>query len=157
MLRLFLFFPLLLLSQDVFTLPDETNHFIYTFSKELSKADKEVHIFSSKLNEYTLISTLKKLSKKKVPLHIFTSELSQEDNKASYLSLLVGVHVYSLAEHKDRLIKGSLVCIDDKKLYLSTQSLDKVSLYSDYAFVVVKETKCKHLFNKLKEKSTKIQ
>ena len=157
MLRLFLFFPLLLLSQDVFTLPDEADHFVYALTQELSKADKEVYIFSSKLNEYKLITTLKKLSKKKVPIHIISSDLRNDENKALYLNLLKGVHLYELVEHEDRVLQGSLLCIDDNRLYLSSDALDKVSLYNNYAFVLSKQTACNFLFKGLIAKSTKIQ
>ena len=157
MLRLFLFFPILLLSQDIFTLPDEADHFIYTFTKELSKADKEVYLFSSKLNEYKLITALKKLSKKKIHIHIISTDIENEDNKASFLNLLEGIDLYTLVQHEDRVIKGSLLCIDDKKLYLSSDSLDKASLYNNYAFILVKNTECNYLFKRLIDKATKIQ
>ena len=157
MLRLFLFFPLLLLSQDTFSLPQEAEHFVYTLSTELIKADHEVYIFSSQLNEYKLIAALKKLSKKGVPIHIISADLKHQENKASYLSLLKNIHLYTLVQHEDRIIKGSLICIDNKKLYLITERLDKVSLHHNYAFAIAKKTDCKHLFTKLLGRSTKIK
>ena len=157
LLRLFLFFPILLLSQDVFTLPEEADHLIYTLTQELSQADKEVYIFSSKLNGYKLITTLKKLTKKNITIHIISADLSNSKNKASYLNLLEGVHLYTLVEHEDRVIKGSLLCIDDNKLYLSSASLDKVSIYNNYSFVLSKQTECNYLFKRVINRSTKIQ
>jgi len=157
LLRLFLFFPILLLSQDIFTLPQEANHFIYTFSKELVKAEQEVYIFSSMLNEYELINALKKLSKKGVSVYIISRDLRKEDNKASYLSLLKGISLYILPQHKSRDIKGSLICIDNKKLYLSSESLDHASMYNNHAFVSVQQRQCQDLFKRMIGISTKIK
>ena len=158
MLRLFLFFPLLLLSQDLFTLPDEAAHFMDSYNKDLLDAKKDVYLFSQEINDYTLERTLKKLSKKKISIIIITQEeRTPKNNKAYYLNLFEGVTLYTLPSNAQRVLKGSLTCIDNKKLYISSDSLDKLSLHNNYSFALRKKIPCNVIFDTLIQKSTKRQ
>ena len=157
MLRLFLFFPILLLSQDIFVLPDEAEHYLHTYNNDLLRAKKEVYIFSPNINEYKLIHTIKKLSKKKVHITIISQENHNKDNKISTLSLLKNISIYTLSTDEKRRLRGTLTCVDDTIVYLCSESLEYSSLRNNYAFVLRKKMPCKHLFTDLVEKSIQKQ
>jgi len=157
LLRLFLFFPLLLLSQDLFTLPDEAAHFLDSYNQDLLQTKKEVYLFSQEINDYTLVKTLKKLSKDNISIVIISQESSSLENKAYYLNLFEGVILYALPTNEQRSLKGSLTCIDNKRLYILSESLHKLSLRNNYSFVLRKDTPCKFIFDKLIQKSIKRQ
>lgn len=157
MFRLLLFFPLLLLSQDFFTLPDENSHYIDSYAKDLLNTKEEVIIVSSTINEYKIMNVLKKLSKKEVSIIIITQGIKDEKNRSSYLSLLKNIQVYTLVTHPQRNIKGSMTCIDDKIFYTSSLNLEHSQIKSHYAFASKKNTPCKFLFTGFIEKSIKIQ
>ena len=157
MLKLFIFFPLLLISSEVFTLPQEADYFIHTYTKSLVEAKSDVYIISHSIDDYNIIKSLKELSKKEVEIYIISKDIDKETNKASYLNLLKGVHLYTLNSAKERSVQGSYTCIDNKLLYLSTQSLEHTALKNNHSFVLVQESSCKTIFTKLLKLCTKIK
>lgn len=156
-MKLFLFFPILLLSNEVFVLPQETDYFIDSYTKSLEGTQKEVYIFSDIIDDYTVIKTLKKLSKRNIQIHIISQDLYKQDNRVTYLNLLKGVHLYTLTQTKDKVLKGSYTCIDDKSSYLSTQNLAHSGLIRNHSFVSFQRHKCKDTFTHLLELCTKIK
>ena len=157
MIRLFLFFPLLLLSQEVFTLPQEANHFTSVYSRDLIQAKNSVYIFCKDVDEYSFISALKKLSKRDIPITLITTDTEEKLKKISYLDLLKGVKVFTLNTHEQRKIKGSLSCIDDTILYLTSDNLEYTAFKQNYSFVLKQETRCESIFTDLIKLSTQRQ
>lgn len=155
MLRLFLFFPLLLLSQDVFILPDEAAHFLDSYNQDLLSTKKEIYLFTQEINNYTLVKTLKKLSKNKISIIIVSQEKTSLKNKAHYLNLFEGVTLYTLPTNEQRQLKGSLTCIDNKRLYILSESLSGLSLHNNYSFALSKDLPCNFIFGTLIQKSIK--
>lgn len=157
MLKLFVFFPILLLSSEIFTLPQETDYFINSYTKALLKTQNEVYIFSDIIDDYTVVKALKKLSKRDVQIYIISKDIYEETNKASYLNLLQGVHLYTLKSTKDKSLQGSYTCIDDKLLYLTTQSLHHVALTKNHSFAFSQKNACKAVFTNLLKLCSKIK
>lgn len=157
MLRLFLFFPLLLLSQELFILPQESEYALYSLKKKLSKANKEVYLFTPSLNDYLLVNTLKKLNKEKVTITLISSNTNKQNSAISALSLLENVHFYTLLENDVRKIKGTVVCIDDTTLYLSSQNLAHTNIRQDYGFTSLEKKNCTKFFTRLLKLATKIR
>ncbi|MDF1882283.1 hypothetical protein JHD50_13395 [Sulfurimonas sp. MAG313] len=153
MLKLFIFFPFFALASNVYTLPQENHYFVYSFTKSLKEAQKEVNIFTHTLNEYSIVHAIKQLSKRGLIINIFTKDMYQKDSQISYLSLLKGVHIFTL-KHKN--IKGSFTCIDDKEMYLSSQDLSYKNLRQDHAFVIHEQRSCIKIFINLKKNALKI-
>ena len=149
MIRLFLFFPLLLLSQEVFTLPQEASYFTNEYRTDLMKAKKSVYIFCEDINEYSFIAALKVLSKRDIPITLITKDTEKKLKKISYLDLLKGVKVFTLSTHEQRQIKGSLSCIDDAILYLTSDKLEHTAFKQNYSFVLRQENKCEEIFTDL--------
>ncbi|PHR56855.1 MAG: hypothetical protein COA44_07020 [Arcobacter sp.] len=157
MLKTFLLFPILLFSNEVFTLPQEADYFINSYTKSLLQTQKEVYVFSQSIDDYSVLQALKKLSKKDVQIYIISKDIYVQTNKVSYLNLLKGVHLYTLAKAKEKSLKGSYTCIDNKLLYISTGSLNHHSLITDHSFVIAQENSCKAIFTELLKLCTKIK
>jgi len=156
-LKIFLFFPVLLFSNEIFTLPQEADSFINTYTKALLKTQKEVYIFSDTIDEYSVVQALRKLTKKDIKIYIISDNLHQEKNKAAYLNLLNGVHLYTLIKTEHKPLQGSYTCIDDKILYLSTQSFQHTSLITNHSFALSQNIPCKTVFMDLLKLCTKIK
>lgn len=157
MLKLFVFFPIFLLSNEVFTLPQEADYFINSYTIDLLKAQNEVHIFSDTINDYSVIQAIRKLSKKDVKVYIISKDIYKKETKVSYLNLLKGVHLYTLKSTKDKSLEGSYTCIDNKLLYLSTQNLHHTSLHTNHSFALSQKNACKSIFTKILELCSKIK
>jgi len=152
-----LFFPILLISSDIFILPQDTDYFVHSSTQSLLKAEQEVYIFSEAITDYALIQSLRKLSQKEIPVYIITKDIYKEEDKTSYLNLLKGINIYQLNSTKEKLIKGSLICIDDKFLYLSTQNFNHKDLKTNHAFAMSKKGSCKAIFTHLLTLCSKIK
>lgn len=156
MIRLFLLFPLLLLSQEVFTLPQEANYFTYEYANDLKRAKKSVYIFCNDINEYSFMTALKLIAKKDIPINIITKNQDKNLKKISSLALLKGVKIFTLSTHDQRKIKGSLSCIDNQILYLTSETLEHTALEKNYSFVLKQKNNCEAIFtNVLKLSSQK--
>lgn len=165
MFVIFLIFPVILLSQETFMLPDEGTKLINTLSSHIKTAKKEIHIFTHTINANTVVNSLKKVAKKDVDVFIITEdslrnnkENPQQPNRASQLSLFQNISVFTLQSLRHRLdesngLQGSLICIDDEDLFLLTHELDTMKLKQDYAFALHQKTRCKHLFKPLLERA----
>ena len=152
MLKLFLFFPIILLSQDFFMLPDEVEHFQNILNKRIKKASKTVEIFSPYLDDYTTTKTLKQMAKKGIDIDIITQDKRLEESRFSHLSLFKNIHIYTLKTESK--LKGSLFCIDHNELFLLSNSLEYKSLRKDYAFAIHTKQACHQRFVDLKKRST---
>jgi hypothetical protein len=150
LLKLFLFFPILLFSQDFFILPDEAEHFQNSLSKELKKADTSIEIFSPFLDDYITSKTLKQMAKKGVKINIITQE---KESKFSHLALFENISIYILNTKVQ--LKGTLFCIDSNDLFLLSNALEYKSLRKDYAFALHTKEPCHKTFQTLKNRSTK--
>ena len=155
MFRLLLFFPLFVLANEVFTLPDHATHLINTLELRLKKANNEVYIFTPILNEYSLVKRLKQIAKKEIKIIIVTSKVDNIENKTKHLSLFNNISIFTLealqnSEMKDQLgLKGSLVCIDNKEMFLLADALESKSLKSNYSFAYWQTGPCKEIFETL--------
>lgn len=154
MLRLFLFFPLFLLSQDLFLLPDESRNFLDTLNTHIKKANHEIYLFTPSIDEYTLLKTLKQRAEKNVKITIITSEPISEKNKAAYLSLFKNIHVFALSPLLHEIqneggLQGSLVCIDNKELFLLSEAVESENLKQNYAFALYQKRRCEQIFHTL--------
>ena len=150
MLKLFLFFPIFLFSQDFFMLPDEAEHFQNSLSKELKKANTSIEVFSPFLDDYLSSKTLKVMAKKGIKITIITQD---KESKFSHLALFENVTVYTLKTKVQ--LKGTLLCIDNKELFLLSNALEYKSLRRDYSFALHTHTPCHQTFETLKSRSTK--
>jgi len=153
LLKLFLFFPFLAFASELYTLPQESNHFINSYTNSLQNAEKEIYIFTQSIHEYNITKVLKKLSKEGIHIYILTNKLYLKESEISYLSLLKNIDVYTF-EHKE--IQGSLTCIDDKEVYLSSQDLNYKHLRQDHAFVLYEQRPCRQVFIGLTKNALKI-
>jgi phosphatidylserine/phosphatidylglycerophosphate/cardiolipin synthase-like enzyme len=161
---IFLIFPIFLLLQETFSLPDQGDRLIHSINTHLKNAQYEVYIFTPVIDEYTLIRSLKKAAKKNVKITLITNESIRQDNKkikiqnqGAYLSLFQNISVYTLPSfHHDQdsssELKGSLVCIDNKELFVITHGLSTKKLKSDYAFGLHQKTRCNTIFEPLLER-----
>lgn len=154
MLRLLIFFPLILFSQEVFLLPDEAHALRQSYNADIKNASKEIFVYTSDLDEPILIQRLKKAASTGIPVILISQEPLQSANKASYLSLFKNISIYTLHSHSDQPIQGSLICIDDKKFYLISLALRQKELSEVYAFATFKEGECAYLFKILLQRST---
>ena len=148
MLKLFLFFPILLLSQDFFMLPDEAENFQYTLNTQLKKAKSSIEIFSPFLDLYLTDKTLKQMAKKGVKIDIITQE---KESKFSHLALFENINIFIL--NTSSKLKGTLICIDKDELFLLSNSLEYKNLNRDYAFVLHTKEACQKSFKILKSRS----
>lgn len=165
MFAIFLIFPVILLSQETFILPDEGAKVISTLNSHIKTAKKEVYIFTPTINDNTLVNSLKKVAKKDVNVFIITGdslrnnkEDPQQRNRASELSLFRNISVLTLqslrhGQDESNGLQGSLICIDDEDLFLLTHELDTMKLKRDYAFALHQKMGCKHLFKPLLERA----
>jgi len=141
-------------------LPDEATHLIGTISEKFKKANHNIYIFSPVLNEYNLIKELKKIAKKEVNITIVTAKTDSLLNRASHLTLFKNISVFTLEalknnEKYDNIdLKGSFICIDDKELFLLSDTLDTEALKSHYSFALYQKTSCKKKFNVVLKRST---
>jgi hypothetical protein len=162
---IFLIFPVFLLLQEAFLLPDQADKLVHCINTHLKKAKREVFIFTPAIDEYSLIRSLKNAAKNDVKITLVTNEsIRQEQNKTgmknqgAYLSLFQNISVYTLPSfHHDQdsssALKGSLVCIDNKELFMITHALSTKKLKSDYAFGLHQKTQCSTLFKPILERS----
>lgn len=152
MFRLLLFFPLFVLANETYLLPDQATHFINTLDHRLKQAKNEVYIFTPFLDEYSLVKRLKKIARKGVKITIITSKTDNIDDKTKHLSLFKNISVLTLeavlnSEVKERFgLKGSLVCIDDRESFVSTDTLATQSLQSNYSFAFQETGLCEGMF-----------
>ncbi len=162
MLRLFIFFPIFLLSQDFFMLPDQADHLIHSYNSDIKKAKERVYILSPDIDEYLLLKTLRMLARQKIKLIIITGESlddsrlnteKQNRDSAGYLSLLENISVYVLKSLNKTGIEGSLICIDNEKLYLLSQSLEQKKMKQVYSLASYQETECDYIFKTLLQRS----
>ena len=164
MFGIFLVFPVFLLLQEAFTLPDQGDKLIHSLNLHLKKAKHEVYIFTPVINDYTIIRSLKKAAKGDVRITLITNESIRQDqnktginNQAAYLSLFKNISVFTLPSfHHDQdsssELKGSLLCIDDEELFVIANGLSNKKLKSDYAFALHQKVKCNYLFEPLLER-----
>jgi len=153
LLKLFLFFPILLFSQELFTLPDEAEHLNYSLDKQIKTAKKSIYIFSSILNSYNTLKSLKSAGKRGVQINIITQKKLTKESKTSHLSLFKNITVHSL--NSDFNLKGSLICIDDKELFLFSNNLDYKQLRQDSSFALHTQETCEKTFTTLLQRSSK--
>jgi phosphatidylserine/phosphatidylglycerophosphate/cardiolipin synthase-like enzyme len=162
---IFLVFPLFLLSQEAFMLPDQGERLIHHINTDLKKAKKEVLIFTPFIDDYSIIRSLKKVAKNDVKITLVTNasirneqNKSEIKNQSAYLSLLQNISVYTLPSfHHDQDdssgLNGSLICIDDQQLFIITHGLSTKKLKSTYAFGLRQTIQCNTLFEPLLERS----
>ncbi len=154
MLRLLLFLPLILYSQETFLLPDDAQYLMHRLNKNIQNAKEDVYIFTPNLNDYLLIKTLKALSKKKLPLTIITQAPISNENQVLKLSLLKHVSLYTLLPFKDsNTIHGSLVCIDNQELFSLSSDINSKRLREEYSFAHYHKQNCHALFKTLLPRS----
>ena len=153
MFRLFIFFPIILLSQDIYLLPDDADTLMHAYNTDIKNAKKEVFIFTAYLDDYSLISTLKSVSKKNIPVTLISRSPLEDENKISHLSLFKNISVFTLKSIDHEAIGGSFICIDDEKYYLINSKMDHHQLKVSHSFATVKEGKCSHLFTLLLQRS----
>lgn len=134
-------------------LPDDAHSLMSSYNRDIKNAKKEVYIFSSTLNEYTLIHTLKQLSKRDIPIIIISAEALEKEDKTGYLSLFKNISLFTMPSLSSREIKGSIICIDDDKFYLISQTLEEKRLKERYAFAMYKQIECSYLFKTLLQRS----
>lgn len=151
--RLLIFFPIILLSQEIYLLPDDAHTLMSSYNIDIKKAKKEIFIFSAYLDEYSLTATLKRLTKQNIPITIISQSPLKEDNKISYLSLMKNVSVFTLRSFDSDSIKGSFICIDDKKYYMINTALDHDKIKTVHSFASYQEGPCTYLFKTLIKRS----
>jgi phosphatidylserine/phosphatidylglycerophosphate/cardiolipin synthase-like enzyme len=146
-------------------LPDQGDRLVHSISTHLKQAKHEVFIFTPGIDDYTLIRSLKKTAESDVKITLITNDSIRQDqnktglkNQGAYLSLFQNISVYTLPsfhhDHdKSSELKGSLICIDDKELFLITHGLSSQNLKSDYAFAVHQKMECNALFVPLIKRS----
>lgn len=154
LLRLLLFFPIILLSQEIYLLPDDAHTLLSQYNSDIKSAKKEVFIFSAHLDDYSLTATLKKLSKQNIPITIISRSPIEEKNKMSYLSLFENISIFTLRSLNSEEIRGSFICIDDEKYYLINDELDKKRLKTIHSLASYNEGKCSYLFKILLQRSS---
>ncbi len=153
MLKLFLFFPLFLLAQDIFPFPDEADNFNATLNKQIKKATKSISFLIPSLNNYTLQKELKSAAKRGVKITLITTKRPYKEDKISHLALFKGIYIYELKTNQE--IKGSFICIDNKRVILLSQELDYKSLKNSYGFALQAEEKCENRISTLLLRSVK--
>ncbi len=150
LLKNFLFLPIFLFSQELFMLPDETEHFKFSLNTQLKKAHSTIQIFTPYLNDYITIKNLKSMAKKGVNIELITKESQTEGNQISYLSLYENIRVYHLKT--DFEIKGLFVCIDKEIMFLLTNNLNYTKLSKEYSFALSSTQACEQRFITLKSR-----
>ncbi len=165
MFGIFLVFPVFLLLQEAFMLPDQGDRLVHSITTHLKKATHEVLIFTPAIDDYTIIRSLKKASENDIKITLITNDSIRKDktkvdpgNQSAYLSLFQNISVHTLPSyHHDKDIssglKGSLICIDDEELFVITHELSSKRFKSDYAFALHQKTKCNTLFEPLLERA----
>ena len=154
LLRLLIFLPIFLFSQETFILPDEADHLMDELNINIKQAKKEVYVFTPHLDDYIFIKNLKSLAKKKVPIVIITQEPIAKENQVLRLSLFNNISIYTLRPFRDsKTINGSLVCIDGQRLFLLSSDIDRKEMKNTYSFSMLKEQACDALFQTLLSRS----
>lgn len=155
MLRLLIFLPIFLLSQETFILPDEADHLMDQLNAHIKQAEKEVFIFTPNLDDYIFIKNLKSLAKKKVPIVIITQDPISTENQVLRLSFFNNISIFTLKPFNDsKTIKGSLVCIDNQRLFLLSEDINRKEMKNTYSFSILKEQSCNTLFQTLLSRSS---
>ncbi len=154
LLRLLIFLPIFLLSQETFLLPDEADHLMNQLNTHIKQAEKEVLIFTPHLDDYLFIKNLKSIAKKKVPIVIITQDPISKENQVLRLSLFNNISIFTLKPFSDSMsVKGSLVCIDDQRLFLLSGDINRKEMKNTYSFSVLKEQPCNTLLQTLLSRS----
>jgi hypothetical protein len=156
--RLLLFFPVLLLAQEIFLLPDEGRYFLDTLNAKIKKAEHQLYLFTPFLDEYSLIRTLKQRAKKELQITIITSEPLQKQNKAAHLALFENIQIFTLSpldygSENPQALSGSFGCIDNKELFLLSEDLDGKKIRADYAFALFQKKACETIFHTLLQRT----
>lgn len=143
MFKIFLFLPIFLFSHELYLLPDEEREFNDTLVEHVKNAKNEIYIFSMQIDYYTIIKALKTSARKNIYIFVITQD--NIEKKTSYLSLFKNIYVFTLKE-RNRQLQGTLVCIDDKDLFLLSEELNYEKLKQNYSFALHKNQKCKKTF-----------
>jgi len=154
LLRLLIFLPIFLYSQETFLLPDDADHLMDTIYKQVNNADREVLIFTPYLDDYMLIKHLKRLAKKGTLVTLITQEPISKENKVLRLSLFNNISIFTLKpfNYSDDL-KGSFLCIDDQKLFMLSEDIDSKMMKRRYAFALFEQQPCRDVFHTLLKRS----
>ncbi len=154
LLRLFIFLPLFLFSQETFLLPDEADHLMDRIYTHIDKAHKDVFIFTRHLDDYLLIKHLKGLAKKGIPITLITQEPISQDNKVHRLTLIKNISVLSLQPFGESdTLKGSLICIDNSRFFMLSEELNSKMMQRRYSFATFQEQACHTVFQTLLKRS----
>ncbi len=158
MFRLLLFFPVFLLAQEIYLLPDESKYFMDTLNAKIKKAEHQFYLFTPFLDEYTLVRTLKQRAKRDLQITIITSEPLQKHNKAAHLALFENIKIFTLSplshdNENPQALSGSFGCIDNKELFLLSEDLDSKKIRADYAFALFHKEACETIFHTLLERA----
>ena len=155
LLRLLLFLPIFLFSSETFILPDETDHLMHTMNKEIKGARNQIYFITPHLNDHTFIKTIKRVAKKGILVTIITEEPLQPDNQVSRLTLFNNMEVFTLKPfNQSEKIQGSLICIDNHKLFMLNSDIDNKKMKNSYSFATYSQEACNDLFYTLLERST---
>lgn len=154
LLRLLIFWPLFLFSQETFLLPDDADHLMNTIYTHIDKAHRKVYIFTGGLDDYLLIKHLKSLAKKDVPITLITQGPIAKDNGALKLTLVKNISVLSLQPFgTSNMIKGSFICIDNNRFFLLSEELNSKVLKTRYSIATYEENVCNTTFHTLLKRS----
>lgn len=154
MFRLLLFFPVFLLAQEIFLLPDEGRYFLHTLNAKIKKAERHLYLFTPFLDEYTLVRTLKQRAKKELQITIITNGPVQKQSKAAHLALFENIQIFTLSpldhgNENPQALSGSFGCIDNKELFLLSEDLDGKKMKENYAFALFQKKECETIFHTL--------
>jgi len=130
-------------------LPDDSNTLIDALNTDILSAKKEIFILTPAISEYTTVRSLKKLSKKNIPITIISNIPQNDKNKISHLSLLNNISIFTLKSFANEDIKSSFICVDDKKYYHLSNSLNQAKLKETHAFATFSKGSCTHFFKTL--------
>ena len=154
LLRLLAFLPIFLFSSETFILPDEADHLMHTINQEMKCAKREIYVATPFLDDYSFIKTLKHTAKKGITITIITQGPIEESNQVSRLTLFNNITVFTLEpiNHSEQ-IKGSVICIDEQKLFLLNDDISSKKMKSTYSFATSKQENCKAIFKTLLTRS----
>ncbi len=153
MLRLFLFFPVLVLAQELFLLPDDAEILMSSYLKKVQQTRSKLYLYTPYLNDRDLVKSIKQLAKKEVKTIIISQKPLAPDNKITHLALFENIHVYTLKNSKERNMQGSFICIDDQEYFLIDDQLDQNRLKEGYSISLFQVGPCKTLFSTLLRRS----
>ncbi len=150
LLRLLIFLPIILFSQETFLLPDDADHLLDNINTQIQEARQEVLIFTPLLDDYMLIKHLKNTAKRDIPVTIITQGPIVKENKILRLSLFNNISIFALRPfNNSKRLEGSLICIDNQKLFLLSEDLNSSMMKKRYSFSLYKEGSCNTIFNTL--------